>query len=402
VGEFARFSVRKIRHPGGRVSHWIVDANSEVHRRSLDVLKRYGPGTQATYAYGLADHLNWAAANGKTPDRVTLDDLLRYMNGLTGAAEDVYGIAWRRADQLPLGPSAANNVATIVKAYYLCVAAKSPQAVHPTLIEGLGATSATVRGRRTAANPLSPRKPARRPRYLSDQVVAALYEPGVLLTARDVMIVTWLHDGGFRVGGLCGLRFSDLHLKRHHPCGQRADPHVHLVSRDDNPNGARAKSRFVSGARLSADGHVVDGVIRAVSPDMVSTFYAYLLDEYHPVQYAVTHEQVLIHTQGTTVGAALTTAGIRKMLRRACGRAAIDVRVTPHSFRHKAAAAFYVASDFNADMVAQEFGWASPEMVTDLYGKSANRHAITFLKQAWEATARPPVDAHLKESGDEW
>ncbi|GFG55859.1 hypothetical protein [Mycolicibacterium agri] len=53
-------------------------------------------------------------------------------------------------------------------------------------------------------------------------------------------------------------------------------------------------------------------------------------------------------------------------------------------------------------MVAQEFGWASPEMVTDLYGKSANRHAITFLKQAWEATARPPVDAHLKESRDEW
>jgi hypothetical protein len=34
--------------------------------------------------------------------------------------------------------------------------------------------------------------------------------------------------------------------------------------------------------------------------------------------------------------------------------------------RHKAAAELYAVSDFNAEMVAQEFGWASPEMVTDL------------------------------------
>ena len=36
----------------------------------------------------------------------------------------------------------------------------------------------------------------------------------------------------------------------------------------------------------------------------------------------------------------------------------------------------------NAEMVAQEFGWASPEMVTDLYGRSANRHAMKYLRQA--------------------
>jgi len=69
--------------------------------------------------------------------------------------------------------------------------------------------------------------------------------------------------------------------------------------------------------------------------------------------------------------------------------------VTPHAFRHKAAAAFYAASDFNAEMVAQEFGWASPEIVTDLYGKSANRHAMKYLQQAWEATARPRAEPYL-------
>jgi integrase len=83
------------------------------------------------------------------------------------------------------------------------------------------------------------------------------------------------------------------------------------------------------------------------------------------------------------------------MLRRACGRAGLSVWVTPHGFRHKAAAALYAVSDFNAEMVAREFGWASPEMVTDLYGRSANRHAMKYLRQAWEATARPGSEPHL-------
>jgi integrase len=317
------------------------------------------------------------------------------MNGLTGQSDGVYGIAWRRPDQQPLGPSAAGNVATVVKAYYLALPA--PEKVSAELAEGLslaGGVGALRRSRgRVAANPLAPRKSARRPRFLPDEAVEALFQPGVLTSARDIMVVTWLHDGGIRVGGLCGLRFSDLHLVKHHPCGQRAEPHVHIVGRDDNPNGARAKA--YTPARTSSDGYVLDGVIRAVSADMISTFYAYLLDEYDQVQQLVDHEQILVHVHGRTPGAALTTAGVRKMLRRACRRAGLQARITPHAFRHKAAASFYVATDFNAEMVAQEFGWANPEMVTQLYGKSANRHAMKYLRQAWEATARPPSEPYL-------
>jgi integrase len=121
----------------------------------------------------------------------------------------------------------------------------------------------------------------------------------------------------------------------------------------------------------------------------------YLLDEFHPIQHLVDHEQILVHTGGRTPGAALHTGGVRKMLVRACRRADLNVRLTPHGFRHKAAAALYAESDFNAELVAQEFGWASPAMVTDLYGKSANRQAMKYLQQAWESTARPPTEPWL-------
>lgn len=396
-----RFTVRKVCHRDRQLSYWIFTPDSKVHLPAVNVLRHYSASSQRTYAYCLVDHLNWAYLNGKTANSLTLEDLQRYMHGVTGQSEGVYGVAWRTPEQGSIGSSAASNTATIVKAYYMNLLACGD--VNPRLAQELSAAESSGRPRGTGRwreiNPLSPRKITRRPRSLADETVAALFEPGVLVNARDVMIVTWLHDGGLRVGGLCGLRMQDLHLARHHPCGQRADPHIHIVGRDDNPNGARAKSR-VRDEGVSRDGYVVDGVIRAVSPDMISTFYAYLLDEYHPVQHLVDHEQVLVHVNGRSPGAALTTSAVRKMLRRSCERALFDSYITPHAFRHKAAAALYAASDFNAELVAQEFGWSNPTMVTDLYGKSANRHALVYLQQAWDATAGPASEIYLSTTED--
>lgn len=346
-----------------------------MHRPSLDVLTQFGPSTQQTYAYSLVDHLNWLHVNRKSTGTVTLDDLRRYMNGLTGQADGVYGVAWRAPEQKPLGPSAAANVATIVKVYYLALAAKGEAS--PELAAGFEAAPRPPKrkgSRIVSSNPLAPRKAARRPRFLADAVVQSLFEPSVLPTARELMIVTWPRDGGLRVGAMCGLRFCDLHLTTDHPCGQRADPHVHIVGREDNPNRARAKAYAPAG--VSAEGYVLDGVVRAVSPAMISTFYGYLLDEYHGVSHLVDHEQVLVHLRGVSPGQALSTSGVRLMLRRSCERAGLNARTTPHAFRHRAAAALYAATDFNAEMVAQEFGWASPSIVTELYGKSANAEAM--------------------------
>jgi integrase len=378
------FKVRKVLHPGGRVSYWVFSASGELHRASVAVLKHYKESSQQTYAYGLVDHLNWLDANRLTVSSVTIDDLRRYMNALTGQGAGVYGVVWR--DRPPLSNSAAANIATVVKAIYLNSAEANPSVV---AWFSRDSSSPQHRGRAVTHNPLSPRRGSSRPRFLQDEIVTALFEPGVLTSARDVMVVTWLIDSGIRVGGLCGLRFPDLHLVRDHPCGQRKDPHVHIVGRDDNPNRARAKAYH--SWRTSPDGYVNDGVIRAVSEAMVSSFYAYLLDEYHPNQHLVDHEQVLIHTKGRSAGASLTTSGVRKMLRRASQRADLNSYVTPHAFRHRAAANLYAASDFNADLVAQEFGWSRAEQVTELYGRSANRHTMKCLNEAWESIPGRPT-----------
>lgn len=378
------FRVRKVVHPEGRVSHWIVTSQGEIHRVALEVLTGYSESSQQTYAYGLADHLNWLSVNDLTTGTVGIDDLRRYMNGLTGHGSGVFGLTWR--ERGPLGASAAANVASVVKAFYL----RSPD-TSPAVVDWFSQEASLRRrsGLIVTANPLAPRKGAGRPRYLPDEFVRALLEPGVLRSARDTMIVTWLADSGIRVGGLCGLRFSDLHLVREHPCAQRKDPHVHIVGRDDNPNRARAKAYRNAG--ITPDGHVIDGVIRAVSESMIVSLYAYLLDEYHAVQHLVDHDMVLVDVKGRAAGTALKTNGVRKMLRKACERAGLDSYITPHAFRHRAAANLYEASDFNPELVAQEFGWASADQVTQLYGRSANRTTMKFLQQAWESHSGAPA-----------
>ena len=389
-----RYRVRQVRHRGGQISYWIFSSDGELHHDSMRVLASYGTASQQTYAFSLVDHLNWLHINGIQTKSVTFDDLRRYMNALTNEGAEIF-VPWRRADQRPLGASSACNVATVVKAFYMSLLKSGT--VNEDLVCKLNApASRTQRGTFVQRNPLAPKRTSRRPRVVTDATVQALFEPDILRSARDVMIVTWLHDTGIRVGGLCGLRFTDLHLVADHPCGQHRYPHIHVVGRNDNPNGARAKiPGALSRVQLNSEGYVIDGVIRAVSDDMISTFHAYLLDEYKTVQHFIDHQQVLVHTDGRTPGAALTTTGVRGMLRRAGERAELPTRVTPHAFRHKAASDFYAVTDFNAEEVAEEFGWSRPEMVTELYGKSASSSVLVHLDQYWTATARPSAEHDL-------
>lgn len=62
-----------------------------------------------------------------------------------------------------------------------------------------------------------------------------------LASARDRLVVTWLADGGFRVGELCGLHLADLHLREGAACGECRSAHVHICHREANPNRARVK-----------------------------------------------------------------------------------------------------------------------------------------------------------------
>jgi integrase len=200
-----------------------------------------------------------------------------------------------------------------------------------------------------------------------------------LETARDRLVVTWLADGGFRIGELCGLHVVDLHLREGAACGECRSPHVHICHRESNPNRARAKTKHAWSVEA---GTVRGGLIRRASPAMIHTYFEYMTSEYPTV---ADHGMLLVQLHGRRRGEPWATAGARGVLRRAGIRHELGP-VRPHSFRHGFATNVLDASGGNTIIARDAGGWASASIVDQVYGHAdVHDHAfIAALAHVWQ------------------
>ena len=206
-----------------------------------------------------------------------------------------------------MGRAALSITASCLKGFYLHQAALG---VNPELGKSLNQTRLPSRldRRRTflghtttslPANPLAPQGPRRRhPKMLPDGAREKLLE--AVYSARDRLVVTWLGDGGLRIGELCGLHLIDLHLREDAACGQCRTPHVHVCHRPNNPNGAEAKTKHPW--RIE-DGIVTGGLIKRVSPAMIHTYFDYITTEYP--RGSTDHGMLLVQLHGDDTRAAV-------------------------------------------------------------------------------------------------
>lgn len=201
-------------------------------------------------------------------------------------------------------------------------------------------------------------------------------------TARDRLLVTWLADGGFRIGELCGLHLVDLHLREDARCGECRSPHVHICHRPTNTNEASAKTKYPWSLE---DGLIRGGLLRRASPAMVHTYFDYMTSEYPPE--AMHHGMLLVQLRGAKAGYPWAPDGARKVLSTAARRAALG-RVTPHAFRHSFATAVLDSTGGNSMIARDAGGWSSARTVEDIYGHP-DLHDPTFdaaLRRTWERT----------------
>ncbi|MGH3902729.1 MAG: tyrosine-type recombinase/integrase [Pseudonocardiaceae bacterium] len=191
--------------------------------------------------------------------------------------------------------------------------------------------------------------------------------------------MTWLSDGGFRVGELCGLHVIDLHLRENAGCGECKAAHVHICHRPGNPNRAAAKTKYEWALE---DGIVRGGLVRRVSPAMIHTYFEYMTTEYP--RSGVEHGMLLVQLAGARCGEPWTTDAARGMLRRAGRRAELGL-VRPHAFRHSFATAVFDASGGNSVVTREAGGWASATTVEEIYAH-ADVHDPVFeraLQKVW-------------------
>ena len=150
-------------------------------------------------------------------------------------------------------------------------------------------------------------------------VVAVL---GACGSARDRLIVLLMVRAGLRRGEVLGLRRSDVHLLADSRAARAAGstrPHLHVVRRENNVNGAIAKSRRQ----------------RAVPLDFltVQAFDTYEFERM-TVPAAASGDFVFVNLFRGTLGAPMRLDAVNDLVGAAARRAGIDPAPRPHQLRH--------------------------------------------------------------------
>ncbi len=381
--------VQRIERKGGRRSWTVVWPEGTLHAEADRFLRVHeGSGTQKTYAYYLVDHLRWLERECLAFDKVVLRDLERYMGVVGAEVRMPLGEPWR-VGKRPYGRSALSTAASCLKGFYLHQSSLGVNADLGEKLDGTRLPSRVDRRRsflghvKTAmpANPLAPKGPHRRhPKMLPDGAREKLL--ATVNSARDRMVVTWLADGGLRIGELCGLHLVDLHLRENAACGECRAPHLHVCHRPGNPNRAEAKTKHPWRVE---HGTVTGGLIKRVSPAMVHAYFEYLTGGEYPREAG--HGMLLVQLHGACVGQPWAPVGARRMLGRAGKRAGLGL-VKPHAFRHTFTSAVLDAADGNLLIARDAGGWASAATVDEVYGH-VDVHDPAFdsaLRAVWGET----------------
>jgi integrase/recombinase XerD len=326
---------------------------------------RFGRGkaesTTETYAYGLALFLRWCLRTDRDW-RTAAPDLGLFMTWLKYASKGVSGIEPTLGAAVMGGPGhkpvrgekRVNGVLTAVRGMiaHAVTHDDAPAWVLPVLFD-LASTAdlpAAARGEgvdaglRLAARHRvkEPKRPVDR---ASDEEILGLLR--ACLTARDRLMLLLMGRGGLRRGELVGLRREDMHfLVSSVALGcSVAGPHLHVVRRDLNPNGAWAKSRRE----------------RVVPVDrmLVQAHDRYVMERL-ACRAAEACDFVLVNLQREPLGAPMPPRAVNELLTALSARAGLTRRVRPHQLRH-AFASNARAAGAEWDELSELMGHESPE-----------------------------------------
>ena len=349
-----------VRLPSGAKYWTVLDEDLAVVPVADEFLRyvRFGrdgaESTTKSYAGSIALFLRWCARTGRTW-QAGAGQLTSFMSWLqhAGAASD--------GDAVVLaGPGAAparsarrvNAVLTAVRGMVVHAVTNGqadgqllPAVYEVAAIRDLPATARGEEPRMSWRMRARHRvhEPARPVDRASDEQVAAVLR--ACRSARVALIVLLLARAGLRRGEALGLRRADVHLLADSSalgCAV-AGPHVHVIRRGDNPNGAWAKSRRP----------------RAVPLDYltVQAFDAYELERMR-VPQAAGSDFVLVNLFRPPLGAPMRLDAVNDLLAAASRRAGLDTAVRPHQLRHAFGSGIADAGG-GLDVIADLLGHAS-------------------------------------------
>jgi site-specific recombinase XerD len=331
-----------VRLPSGQRYWTVLDEDLQVVAVADGFLRhqRFGlDGAESTtkaYAHAIALFLRWCARTGRSW-QAGVEHVALFMTWLAHAGPDASGAAAVGGDAVVLAgpgvaptrsPSRINGVLTAVRGMvvHAVAAGQAPVGLVSLLYEvaddrDLPEAARGEEGR--MAWRLRTRHRLREPETAVDragdgEIVAVLR---ACRSARDRLIVLLMARAGLRRGELCGLRRGDVHLladSRALGC-EVARSHLHVVRREDNPNGAWAKSRRQ----------------RVVPLDflVVQAFDTYEFERMR-IKKAANSDFVFVNLFREPLGAPMRPDAVGELMAAASRRAGLDAPIRAHQLRH--------------------------------------------------------------------
>ena len=356
-----------VRLPSGQRYWTVLDEDLQVVGVADGFLRhqRFGrDGAESTtkaYAHAIALFLRWCSRTGRSW-QAGVEQFGLFMTWLAHAgplasrAEAVgagSGLVLAGPGAAPArSPSRINGVLTAVRGMvvHAVAAGQAPAGLVPVLYEVADDRDLPEQARREDGSMvwrMRARHRLREPetavdRASDEEIVAVLR---ACRSARDRLIVLLLARAGLRRGELCGLRRGDVHLlvdARMLGC-EVARAHLHVVRRENNPNGAWAKSRR--------------GRVVPLDFLVVQAFDTYELERM-TVGQAAGSDFVFVNLFREPLGAPIRPDAIGELLAAASRRGGLDTPIRPHQLRHACGSNLSDAGG-GLDVVADLLGHAS-------------------------------------------
>lgn len=192
-----------------------------------------------------------------------------------------------------------------------------------------------TKGKPVQTKLLKLKEPKRIPKTLTKEQVDQLTD--ACNRIRDKFLITLLHDTGMRIGQALGLRHEDI---------QSQDNVIRIVPREDNINGARAKTRETYPIH--------------VSMELMDLYTEYLLEELGDYYT----DYVFVNLWDGEIGAPMKYGAIAALFRRLSKKTGIAAH--PHMFRHTHATDL-IRSNWDAARVQKRLGHAHVQTVVNTY-----------------------------------
>lgn len=315
------------------------------------------PNTIRAYVRHVADFANFLNVNGSDLSNVTVSLYDHFLAWRLAQRRDALPspklIMLRKSEVRMLAPSTRNQIQLAIKSFYRFLHGSDDFAIDTVEI---AKSYDAHRLYKPFLEHINQRRTTRRKdRYLSgdagrvqQRVLKKRLTPTDVLRlinasglARDAFLVVLLYNTGFRIGEALGLRHVDIDL---------SEKVIWVVPRDDNTNGARAKSGRTRGVPVH---------------DYVLNMYVDYLtsDEYLPA-FESGSEYVFANVKAGTIGRAMSLSYAQKL--KCLLEQRTRVGFSWHMFRHSHASEA-IAAGYSLLEVADRLGHASPQTTAAFY-----------------------------------